>query len=309
MSLVDEKTQKLESASKEKDEAWTRAYMEALINPFSHTIALPKILDGEVRRSAAMKLRATGEIICSPVHNTNIILFPALTNVICWCTEPDGSFPDVPNHDRVLNNSAVFRNHLSTEEGRSNVRLCRLVGAGLRLWLTNPAEEDDGYWEACRINSQVVGTDITFFDNPPDGTNAKVLKALDMDYDMVNNSTYQFGQLRDVNKHIFKLNSTDNQHKFSALTGLNGRPKEPGPADSDPPLDDTKNFDMIFIKIRGRRNAATPSVLRFDTIANQELVFSEETQFERLMEKTVRIPNIEGFLEHSSVDKPSFQVS
>lgn len=294
-----------------RDTAWQKAYMESLINPFSVAIKSPKILDGEIKTTAGIKLRATGEIICSATENTNIIIFPGLTNVICYCTSPDGNdnSPDpmtTPLTDPIVIDGTIFRQHLSTANDRSVVRLARLTGAGARFFLTNSAEEDDGYWEACRVTNHSSTRDV-FFKNDTSGTylGAGVLKALSTDFDLANNNTYQFGTLRDIHKFVFKLNSEDNDHKFSSVNGLNTSEATPSVTTA---LADLDQWDMIFIKIRGRRNVLSPSVLRFDTVANQELVYAESSPLSRMMDESVKDPKMEGYLEYSRIDLPAFPV-
>jgi hypothetical protein len=124
------------------------------------------------------------------------------------------------------------------------------------------------------------------------------LKALSQDYELANNSTYQFGQLRDIHKYIFKLNSEDNNHKFSAVSGLDSS-QDLG-INNMKALADVDQWDMIFIKICGCRNATSPSILRLDTVSNQEPVYMEVSPLARMMD-------IEGYLEYSRVNLPAFQ--
>jgi hypothetical protein len=283
-----------------KDPAWTKAYMESLINPFSMAMKSPKILDGEIKYTAGLKLRATGEIICSPTLTTNIIVFPGLTNVICYSTNPIGGTDPV----NALIDGAIFKQHISTESDRKNVRLARLTGAGLRLFLSNSAEEDDGYWEAARLTTQRSADGIVKLDTTGTSTGTAVPKVMDGTYELANNPTYQFGHLRDIHKYVFKLNSTDNDHKFSSVAGLD----ESATTDSSiQALTDLDQWDMIFIKIRGRRNPTSPSILRFDTVANQEVVYAENSPLGRMMDDSQRDPNIDGFLEYSRIELPAFQ--
>jgi hypothetical protein len=72
-------------------------------------------------------------------------------------------------------------------------------------------------------------------------------------------------------------------------------------------LADIDQWDMIFIQIRGRRNATSPSVLRFDTVSNQESVYAEVSPLARMMDETPRDQNIEGYLEYSRINLPAFQ--
>lgn len=312
-TLADQKTSKMATATP-KNAAWMKTYMEALINPFSTILKSPKIYDGEIKHTAGLKLRATGEIVCSATGPTNIIVFPGLTNVICYCTEPTGdddyvgAVPDAadPRLDPIIIDGTIFKQHLSTAADRSVVRLARLTGAGARFFLTNSAEEDDGYWEACRITSHASERDVVLKNDtsvvPQLG--AAVLKTLNPDFTLVNSPSYQFGQLRDIHKFIFKLNSEDNDHKFSSVASLNANYTD---TSLNTALADLDQWDMIFIKIRGRRNATSPSVLRFDTVANQEIVYTENSQLARMMDESPRDSNIDGFLEYSRIDLPAFQ--
>jgi hypothetical protein len=307
-TLADQSTNKMTTAPSTRNSGWMKAYMETLINPFSTTLKSPKLLDGEIKNTAAIKLRATGEIVCSATVNTNIILFPGLTNVICYCNQPTGldntANPDTTN---VLIDGAVFKKHLSTVNDRAAVRVARLSGAGARFFLTNSAEEDDGYWEACRLTNHHAVSDFFFKNDNAGNLGAGVVKALSTDFDLANNVTYQFGQLRDIHKYVFKLNSEDNDHKYSAVSGINTA-VDLGLNNADA-LADIDQWDMVFIKVRGRRNALSPSVLRFDTVANTELVYAEDSPLARMMEESPRDPNIDGFLSYSRVELPAFQAS
>lgn len=303
-TLANESTNKMNTPST-RNATWMKAYMETLLNPFSTTLKSPKILDGEIKNTAALKLRATGEIVCSATLNTNIILFPGLTNVICYCVTPTGTDNNsgVIDTTNVLIDGTVFKNHLSTQVDRNLVRVARLTGAGVRFFLTNSAEEDDGYWEACRLTNHQNADYFTKNDSSGN-MGAGIIKALATDFDLANNNTYQFGQLRDIHKFVFKLNSEDSDHKFSAVSGLNTSSDLGNNSNS---LADLDQWDMIYIKIRGRRNATSPSVLKFDSVANQELVYAENTPLARLMDETPKDPNIEGYLTYSRVDLPAFQ--
>jgi hypothetical protein len=134
-SLADESTNKMTAGPGARDVSWMKAYMETLIKPFSTTLKSPKLLDGEIKNMAAINLRATGEIICSTTMNTNIIIFPGLTNVMCYCVDPQGTDNNpITNMDRVIIDGCVFKQHLSTASDRAIVHLARLTGAGARFF-------------------------------------------------------------------------------------------------------------------------------------------------------------------------------
>lgn len=307
--LANEQTNKMNTAPTGRDSNWTKSYMEMLINPFSTTISEPKIFDGEIKYTAGLKLRVTGEIECSTANNTNIIIFPGLTNVMCWCTTPDNSDKTAsPTTGNINIDGTLFKSHLSTPEDRKNVRVARLVGAGARFYLANPSDTNDGWFEACRLTSHHFAGDSIFKSDTGGNLGQAVLKVLSNDYDLgKNNKTYHSGELKDLKHWIFKLNSEDNDHKFSVVTGLN-QTLDPA-LNNATALADFDQWDMIFIRIRGRRVPGSPSILRFDSMSNQEVVYSEESMLARLMTDSPRHPNIEGFLEYSRVDKPSFMAT
>lgn len=294
-ALAAASTANMGASGKPKDPEMMKKYMETLINPFSLAIKSPKLYDGELKYSAGLKLRATGEVACSATTNTNIIIFPGLTNIICFCTNPIPTGP-------INVDGTIFRQHISTNADRLNVRLARLTGAGARFFLTNSAEEDDGYWEAARITTQTNADALSQLDSSGTLTATVVPRVRDPDFDLSNNPTYQFGRLRDIHKMVFKLNSTDNDHKFSVIAGLSAAPDTSLTA-----MADFDQWDMIFIKVRGRRNTISPSVLRFDTVANQEVVYVETSPLARMMDETPRDDKIDAYLEHSRVDLPAFQ--
>ncbi|KAL7570395.1 hypothetical protein ACA910_017230 [Epithemia clementina (nom. ined.)] len=301
MQLADQQLKRMEDESNTKSPVWKRTYMDALLNPFSKAMKNLKLLDGEIKHTAGMDLRATGEILCNLNGPTNIIIFPGLTNVLCYSSNPTGD-GDLADFTTINLDSTIFKQHLSTASDRANVPLARIVAVGARFLLTNSAEEDDGYWEAARITTHIPGDVLFKNDSTNTYLGAVVKKALNTDYDLVMSDSYQYGNLRDMNKMVFKLNSTDNDHKFSAVSGLNAND-----ATSASALTDIGQWDMIFIKIRGRRGVgSTPSVLRFDTICHQELVYAENSPLARLMSDSPGIPDIERFLEHSRVTLPAY---
>lgn len=309
MDLAETSSKKMDSSELERTDEWKKQYMESLINPFSLIFKNHKIFDGEIKSTAALKLRATGEIVCSATLNTNIIIFPGLTNIICYSNAPNGNDNTTANlvpplTDPVKIDGTIFKQHLSTEADRSVVRLARLTGAGARFFLTNSAEEDDGYWEACRVTNHISTGDFFLKEDGNGNLGAGLIKTLALDLDMANNSTYQFGQLRDMHKFVFKLNSEDDDHKFSPVSGLNTAVNSVANVGS---LADLDQWDMIFIKVRGRRNATSPSVLRFDSVSNQELVYSENSALHRMMDQDKRVNDISKYLEFSRVDLPAYQ--
>lgn len=271
----------IKAREKEDEQQETMAFM---INPFSTVVKSPKLLDGKVTRSAGLKLRKTGELVCSTSTPTVIAIIPGLSNSLCW--KMDGVI-GVPN---------AFPGHVGTSNDRINVKMARVVGCALRLNLVNNAETDDGYWEAARISADlsdfilalnaqgvVIGSQISY-----NG---------DFDVDMANNSTYMSGRNRDLHKYVFKLNSFTTEHPFSSIKPT---------TDLDQMIDQT--WDVILIKIHGRGVIGSPSIVMYDTVSNQEIIYQESTALSRLMTPSVRDPNFQSYLNYSKIELPAFQV-
>jgi hypothetical protein len=209
--------------------------MSFMINPFSMAIKSPKLLDGKVTRSAGLKLRKTGEIICSTSTVTTVVVLPGLSNSICWSKDNTNFVPQ------------AFPGHVAADTDRANIKMARVVGCGLRLNLVNNAETDDGYWEAARVSA-----DLSDFVISPSGGGSQVEYAGDYNTDLANNATYMTGRNRDLHKYIFKLNSFTTEHPFCTVKPT---------TDLDQMLDQT--WDLILIKIHGRSVLNSPSVVRY----------------------------------------------
>jgi hypothetical protein len=254
-------------------------YVISLVDPFDTEILQPKLLDGRVPRSSGIRLRSTGEIACDPAGITYIALIPGLSNTICWNTSPS-----------TVTNPAAFSGHVGSATDRAFVKNIRLVSAGLRLSLVNSALENEGYWEAARI--PVSDLDFTI-----DATTGVLnLPLLDTGIDLANHQTYQTGNCRDLFRFQFKINSLETQHPFGNVLG------SPTIANFS---DNT--FDMVIIKVHGRNVSLSPSVLKYDCISNQEVVYVENTALSRLMTRSPRLGNFPDILDRTSIPLPALQ--
>lgn len=186
----------------------------------------------------------------------------------------------------------VFPGHVGTSADRTNVKMARIVGCALRLNLVNNAETDDGYWEAARLSADLSDFHIAVL-----GNGSQVAYSGDFLTDLANNSTYMTGRNRDLHKYVFKLNSFTTEHPFSSVKPT---------TDLQQMLDQT--WDIVLIKIHGRSVLNSPSVLMFDTVSNQEIIYQENTSLARLMTPSIRDANFQGYLNYSKIELPAFQV-
>lgn len=260
-----------------------QAYTKSLLDPFDKGMSQPKLLDGKVARSSGIRLRATGEITCNISGSTYIALFPGASNVLCWRVDSDPLVPEVT--------PVEFQGHLDTIADRANVKATRTVGTALRLSLVNSADQNEGYWEAARIPTSAL--DFSFVGG---GTAAaQTLGNLDLS----NYQTYLTGKLRDIHRYQFKLNAIDNDIDFSRIL-------------TEPP--DVSQFvseqwDTIIIKIHGRVEVGAPSMLMYDCISCQEVIYKENTALARLMTTSPYVPQTKSLLTRTRFNPPGVQVA
>jgi hypothetical protein len=267
-------------------------YLQSLIDPFNQTVTSPKILDGSVTRSSGVRFRNTGSITLDATGApTYIILFGGFSYGLNWKTAAGA--PSMP---------AINPSHLGLPTDRASIRQIRLVSAGLQLSLENSSDENEGYWEAIRIPCM---SDIDF-------TQTDLVAPLGEDYgirvvnsfawpDMANHSTFQTGKLRDLHRFQFKLNSVAPDHPFKRIVANNVSPF------NNQLIDDF--FDVVVIKVVGRIDAVTPSSLRYNTVSNQEVVYTDGTALSRLQTISPMTPNTDVVLDKTRYMLPAIQIS
>lgn len=261
------------------------SYTKSLLDPFDKAISQPKLLDGKVNNSSGIRLRATGEITCSSTDTTYIALIPGLSNVICWRVDPD---PLVPEET-----PKPFGGHLDTLEDREKVKSARIVGTALKLSLVNSADQNEGYWEAARVPTCLL--DFAF-----DGVTPSTATYMKMsEIDLSNHTTYLTGKLRDIHRYQFKLNAIDNDINFQRIV-------------SEPP--ELENFiseqwDSIVIKVHGRIEVGAPSMIMYDCISAQEVIYKENTALARLMTTSPYVAQTKSLLSRTRYIPPGIQTS
>lgn len=268
-----------------------QAYAKALLDPFDKQLSQPKLLDGKVSRSSGIRLRATGEITCNGSGSTYIALIPGLSNVICWRVDADPAVPEIaPN---------AFAGHLDTVTDRAHVKSSRIVGTALRLSLVNSADQNEGYWEAARIPTSSM--DYSFYEPDPVNAPGVTTTALSLrltDMDLSNHATYQTGKLRDLHRFQFKLNAIDNDIQFSRIL-------------TEPPTKEqfvSEQWDTIIIKIHGRVEVGAPSMVMYDCISNQEIIYAENTALARLMTTSPYVSETKSLLTRTRYNPPGIQI-
>ena len=267
-------------------------YTASFIDPFDVTISQPKILDGSVTRSSGMRFRQTGNITLNAAGSDNfIVIIPGFGNGMAW----------FKTGDTVFTPGNMFPSHLSNQTRRGEVRKVRLVSSGLKLALLNSSDDNEGYWEAVRL--PVEAYNLVLEDTAsPVGEDYRIKPKDGMTWaDLSNYPSFQTGRLRDLHRFMFKLNSTAPDHVFEEVIALGANAAVANCYD--------KNFDMVVIRLVGRIDAVTPSMLQFDFVSNQEVVYRGDTIMERLATANTMVPAINVLLDRTRFMLPAIQIA
>ena len=264
-------------------------YTKSLLDPFATSVPQPKIYDGKVLRSAGLRFRTTGEITIDG-GVTYIVIAPALSAPVTWYTATTATVPSEESVD-----------HVGSAEERAVIDKLRLVGCGLKLNLMNSADQNEGYWEAARFNTS--SEDFVLQDADSGRVRYKplsldpLLPSYVPSMELSNEPSYQRGKLRDIHRFMFRLNSNNTEHNLGKISTT---PTVPQLVDED--------WDMIVIKIHGRVDAGSPSVINYEIVNNQEVVYRAGTAISRLMTPSPYIPQTPQIMGRIKIGMPALQI-
>jgi hypothetical protein len=231
----------------------TAKQLAVMVNPFSVATTNPKIPDGLGVTTAGLRLQSAGPLNAAPGQTIiHVILHPRLPSGMATCLLTVGA-PAAPvvgsckywsysNHI-TLNNIENYDKISQTSD--TQISKWRLVSQGLRLSLINNSDNNEGWWQACCIQIDqrdvavrgicrgtqvdgswaVVRNPVCLSPTPGAGADDPLVAATwansinklfgtDLARDMLDHSHYQSGKLRDVHKHMFTLNPSNEQHHF-----------------------------------------------------------------------------------------------
>jgi hypothetical protein len=198
-----------------------------MTRPFSDATSQPKIPDGKMATSLSRRQQTVFNL--ENLANTNgdatevLILMYASEGVACtiWGTKLASKYQGFGNQTSSRLCPGFTGTPLASElVNNSGVAQWRTVSQGMRLQLTNNAEENDGYWESCRIPYEHRTEAMSLVSLTNNGvTNSHKTTALGLFFDdematgyinpfkgnMVETPGYQSGLLRDIDKHEFVL--------------------------------------------------------------------------------------------------------
>jgi len=256
-------------------------------NAFSTATTNPKIPDGKSYHSSGVRLQAVKEFINDTDTTMDFLLFPGINNgiIMAKANQTNGRYMPYPSHFTTTpGGGGGFIQNADTA-----IDKWRVVSQALKITLINNSDENDGWWEACRVQ---LPSDNSVF-QIVDGATANVvgtafdadqLPGVDVERQMVENPTYVTGKLRDIHRHIFQLAPQGSDHDFNELNTLLST------TDSGGSIID-KNFDAIYIRIHGRTGTESPTRVMLHVVSNQELVYDEAATLCRYHSESVFAPS------------------
>lgn len=255
-------------------------------NAFSTATTNPKIPDGKAYHSSGVRLQAVKEWINDGTTTMDFLVFPGLNNglIMAKANTTNGRYMAYPNHAMFTGSGSLF-----TQSPDGLIDKWRVVSQALKITLINNSDENDGWWEAIRVQlsatnpiklDSVAGGVVVGTDSPPEE-----LPGVDVERQMVENPTYVSGKLRDIHRHIFQLAPQGADHDFIELT-----PGVDNELDTKLGLVD-RNFDAIYIRIHGRTGTESPTRIMTHMVSNQEVVYDEGATLCRYHSETVMSPS------------------
>lgn len=251
-------------------------------NAFSTRTTNPKIPDGKAYASSGIRLQAVKEFVNDSDGVMDFLLFPGINNGLIAASTNDGA----ASWGMPYTSHCVLDEDSKQSED-SMISRWRIVSQAMKVNLTNNSDENDGWWEAIRVQlnpafNPDTGNDGFVIALHDDGRNVigpaigGQIPGMDLATpNLVEHPTYTTGKLRDIHRHMFDLMPQGNDHDF------NDCPKQfVGGAAIEKAID-WKNYDAIFLRIHGRAGSSTPTRVMIHVVSNQELVYQESTALSR----------------------------
>jgi len=242
-------------------------------NPFSTATTNPKLPDGKVYASTGIRLQSVAEFANDSTENMDILLFPGLNNGCAITSVGSGgaTTQSLPYRDHGMFNSGA----LPQGQLGASIHKWRIVSQALKITLVNNSDENDGWFEAIRVQGSADSGfgPQTQEDGIPPGVYVSsavsgVLPAVAAN-NMVEHPTYVTGKLRDIHRYMFHLMPQGNDHEFNIM---------PRTVETDEEFVqsclDNESYDSVFIRVHGRAGAS-PTRLMLHVISNQEVVYDE----------------------------------
>jgi hypothetical protein len=346
--------------------------LSVIYNPYSTATTNPKIPDGLAYLSAGVRLQVASELTLPKERSiAHILVFPGLLNgMICYLSKSNdaksvtsaftyhypyslhatlsptvvGGVPAIPGTLATSTAPAIAAlpgvpGELGYKQS-DDVRIAkwRLVSQGLRVALINNSDNNEGWWQAIRVNaddSQFMIDEVPpaggvlkavdkYTEWLPDAAESKLGKytdalgnalpggdhilqglvenkipGVDFTKELVEHPTYQSGKLRDIHKHLFLLNPEGEKHQFAKMPDV--ILEKPNDVNGSTCCYDS-GFDCLYIRIYGTEG----SKLLLHGVSNQEIVYDESTTLARYQSECESpVIDIENVFSRARVMRPS----
>jgi len=250
-------------------------------NAFSTASTGAKIPDGKSYHSTGIRLQAVKEFTANTNGTMDFLIFPGINNgmVAAGVTDNDASWGMPYTSHCVLDTDADF----PAQADETRILRWRIVSQACKFTLTNNSDENDGWWEAIRV--QTHGTSAEGFALVLHGDGRTVIGpattgqipgiTLGSFPNFVEHPTYVTGKLRDIHRETFDLMPQGADHDFQRL--------EPGmyPPALIEAFSDSENYDAVIVRIHGRGGTGTPTRVMAHMVSNQEVLYDENTSLAR----------------------------
>ena len=326
----------------------TRRELSVFHDPFSKATQQPRIPDGKTGASLGIRNQAVRELVnkVTPVNTAasimHIILYGGKAGGVfvynCEPQQPGFLQPGnrLYRHMGYNDHAAIEATDLTLRSGpptaadypqeviqKDSFVRWRIVSQGLILKLLNTDEEDDGWFEACRL-TEPLDEDHFMVSTAEDGAGeALVSPSITMMTDglavrqLVEQRSYVSGRLKDIHKHQFNLNPCQTHSDFNRVAGLNKLDEPDLPIANYDLADQSWRFsqgstdanrlikqeidqgqDMVYIRIHARKNQDTGnnnaglarelngSRLLAHLVSNQEIEFGTEDRESKFQRQT-----------------------
>lgn len=301
-----------------------RRQLETFHNPFANTTQQPKIPDGKTTHSLGLHGQTVGEFSNKEDGASNIvecIIYAGINGIFQVVNTNLENQVYSDRHHYVFGfegmnaadwSAATTNVARFAVDNQDNYAMWRTVSAGVQLKLLNPTEEDDGWWEAIRINREfrpdemmltTVNNSLDRAENGHFGYDKELFVNLQSNTNIANEPSYATGLLRDLHRLQFELHSSIYGHDFikmerftevppgmmSTLTNSDTINKQVNFVDGfnsgttgtikdihDLYID--QSYDLIYLRLHCRENdsvsaASNGSRFHVNAVSNQEIVF------------------------------------
>lgn len=288
------------------------AHLAVMRNPFSTAVPSPKVMDGRAALSSSERANTSFPLTSSGGKMT-ILLIPGYTcPAAVYFDGGDGTTADpkygcgffAEEHRLTKTTTGVAKANTSADK-------FRLVSAGMRVSAINNSENNNGWFEAIRINPSWSTGDFGLAAIPNQSTKVVIpgIERLELGLCNFDNTTwanspsYITGKLRDLHKHMFYLQTQDDR-EFTKIaesvevdvTAVSGQSLDAINATKGGDDLVTQSFDTVFDMIALRihttpsSSTALQASVHIHTVHNFENIYDPANGLARFHTPTMSFP-------------------